>query len=74
MKHCKYCGCETWEPGDPYDGPGVPITLGGQRHKSSCPTVPHLSREAEAKLRADLDEMDRMRRRAEVESRHIVIY
>lgn len=73
MKRCNDCGVETWEPGDSHDGSGIPVTLGGQRHRSTCRTIPQLSPEAEHKLYEDLAAMDRLRRRAAAESRNIWI-
>lgn len=75
MKVCSDCGCETWEPGDPSDLPSFtyPVVLPGQRHKSTCPRVPQLSAEDREKLTHDLSEMDKARRRAEVESRNYFI-
>lgn len=73
MTRCEQCGAETFEPGDPYDGPGFPVLMGGTRHRSNCPTVPHLSPQAEAQLRSDLAEMDKVRRRGAHEARNLMI-
>lgn len=64
--------CEVCKPEMPPDSPGA-VPMPGVRHRSTCPLLPHLSSEAEDQLRADLAEMGRLRRRAEVESRNIMI-
>lgn len=70
MKRCDECGVETWESGDPYEGMGVPVVLGGQRHKSTCPMVQRFSQEQIDDLMDRLAEMDRVRRRGEAEARN----
>lgn len=65
--------CHYIDPGLFSDGFGVPVRLGGTSHPQNCPTIPKLSPEAEERLRRDLEEMDRCRRRAEVESRNYFI-
>lgn len=47
-----------------HDGPGRPVRLGGVVHARTCPLLPHPTPEQEEKLRKDLEEMDRARRRA----------
>jgi hypothetical protein len=73
VKKCKYCGCETKELSD-YDTTFItPVLLGGTRHYNSCVLIPKPSKEEAQKLQEDLQKMDEMRRRAEVESRNIWI-
>ena len=56
-----------------YDGPGTAVHMPGTVHDADCPRVPHLSPEAEAKLLADLREIDECRRRAWANARNYVI-
>lgn len=59
----------------PYDGPdfGTPIEMPGMIHKNNCPRVPHLSKDADAKLREDLEEIRRCHRRAWASAHSYVI-
>lgn len=66
---CPECRCE--EP--PHTGPGVPVKRPGTLHHAWCPTLPHLSPEAEEEMRRGLDQIADARRRAWAESMHIVI-
>lgn len=53
--------------------PGVAVHMPGTTHHGDCPTVPRLTPEDEARLRADLDAIAECHRRAWAESRNYVI-
>lgn len=66
--------CEWAPPIERNPPPGR--RLGGQTgtyHDGDCPTVPHLSPEAQRELQAALDEISRCRRRAMASARNYVI-
>ena len=68
---CPECG---WEPPKMrHEPPGVPVRLPGTTHHGDCPTVPRFSPEQERRLRDDIAEMDRVRRRGAAEGRFYVI-
>lgn len=52
-----------------YEGPGVPVRQPGTIHRSTCPTVPHLSPEAQERLRAKMADIARCEREAWIKSR-----
>lgn len=56
--------CKWAPPTERLYPPGKALHFPGTTHHGDCPTVPRLSPEADARLREDLAEMARCRRRA----------
>lgn len=71
---CEACG---WEPAPVPRRrnrlPGKAVHWPGTTHYGDCSTIPRLTAEDEAKLRADLDAIRECHRRAWAESRNYVI-
>jgi hypothetical protein len=70
MSDCSIC---KPDPLPAHRGLGVPVPLAGVRHRSDCPSLPHLSAEAKERLRVQLADIAAARRRAYVESQFYVI-
>ena len=65
--------CKYTLPVDRYERPGKGILNPGTYHYNDCPTIPHLSAEAEARLQENLDEIACCRRRAWASAHNYVI-
>ncbi len=76
QKDGTYVPCQEckWDPPtERLYPPGKALHFPGTTHEGDCPTIPRLSREAERKLQADLDEIARCQRRAWASARNYVI-
>lgn len=76
QKDGTYVPCQAckWEPPTERLFPASKaLHFPGTTHHGDCPTIPHLTPEAEARLREDLAEMARCRRRAWANAHNYVI-